>query len=95
MRERAPAILGAIAIVLAGASALAVAATSRRDEARTQRAQAFQRMLGGLGMGPSIDLAACVPDFDPRVGSPCTRLLEPVPGGAGFCPHRGGPSLVR
>jgi hypothetical protein len=95
VREGAPAILGVIAVVLAGASVLAVAFTSHRNEARTRHEQQFQRLVGGLGMGPSIDLGTCAADFDPRIGAPCSRNLEPVPGAAGFCPHRGGAALVR
>ena len=87
--------LGAIAVVLLGAAALAVVDASRRDDDRAGRDQEFQRLVGGLGMGPAIDLGDCMPDFDPRLGAPCSRNLDPIPGAAGFCPHRGGAALVR
>ena len=41
----------------------------------------FQRLVGGLGMGPATTLAADESRFDPRVSATSTLDLAPVPGG--------------
>jgi len=74
--------------------AAALVATPRSD-ARARRSLEFQRLVGGLGAGPAVDLDACDPDFDPRVGAVCRGETAPLPGGGAFCPHRGGSALFR
>lgn len=51
------------------------------------RAVEFQQLVGGLGMGPAVDLARCAFSFDPRLCPDCPWNHEPIPGGACFCPH--------
>jgi hypothetical protein len=86
------------AVGVTTASLVVVAAAlvaPRSDDARAARSLEFQRIVGGLGAGPALDLAACVPDFDPRVGAVCGGATDPVPGGTAFCAHRGGTALFR
>jgi hypothetical protein len=78
-------------IVLAGILALTltagiIVALENRDRARAE-SQDFQRLVGGLGFGPALDLARCPNSFDPRLCPHCPADLGPVPGGGGFCPQ--------
>lgn len=51
-------------------------------------AESFQRLVGGLGFGPALDLSNCVSDFDPRLEGTCTMDYGPIAGGACFNSHR-------
>jgi hypothetical protein len=90
---RRGAVLGVATAALVVAAAASVAA--RTDGARAERAVEFQRIVGGLGTGPALDLAACEADFDPRVGAVCRGATTPIAGGRAFCAHRGGSSLFQ
>ncbi len=73
----------------------AVLATSSPPPARTARSEAFQQLVGGLGLGPALDLSRCAAAIDARLGRPCSLRHEPVPGASWFCPvHAGPPSLL-
>ena len=85
MRKRL-ALLLALAVVLpaaAGALLLSASPAAGNDEA-------FQRLVGGLGLGPAVDLSRCAGGFDPRVETSCTFRHEPVPCGSLFCPSHAG-----
>ncbi len=72
--------------------AAAIVAAQPRSVAGPRSAE-FQRIVGGLGAGPAIDLSVCAPDFDPRVADVCRGDLDPIPGGGAFCAHLGGSAL--
>jgi hypothetical protein len=50
-----------------------------------RRSEEFQRLVGGLGMGPAVDLSRCGFSFDPRLCQDCPFNYNPVPGGVCFC----------
>src|SRR5262245_16141861 len=66
-----------------GASLLDLPAQARQDE----RTLAYQRLVGGLGFGPALNLARCPFSFDPRLAGHCAENDGAVPGGERFCPH--------
>lgn len=68
--------------------AAAVCVALPRDAGRAARSDEFQRLVGGLGLGPATTLPPCEPDFDPRVGAVCDGAIDPVPAGGAFCAHR-------
>jgi hypothetical protein len=77
--------------VLAGILTLTVAAgvllaLESRDRSN-QEGKDFQRLVGGLGFGPALDLSRCPNSFDPRLCPHCPADLGPVPGGGGLCPQ--------
>jgi len=74
-------LMAAVAV----AAALGLAALNHRDS--PGRAAEFQRLVGGLGLGPATDLSACAAAFDPRLCPHCAFDNGPLPGGRAFCPH--------
>jgi len=87
--SRAPTVLGLATALLVLAAAGAVAQSAREDASRTARGAEFQRLLGGLGLGPSTNLARCEVSFDARIGGACVDRLDPLPGGVAPCGHGG------
>jgi hypothetical protein len=57
-----------------------------RHEGRTASGE-YQRLVGGLGVGPALDLSRCPNSFDPRVCPRCTEDLGPLAGSGHFCPQ--------
>jgi len=85
-----PALLLAAAVALPLAAACVIAASAPRAAER-EDAEAFEEVVGGLGLGAALDLSGCAACFDPRDGSACSHRHEPVPTGSFFCPaHSGG-----
>ena len=68
---------GAVAVASCGAT---------RPERSARRSGEFQRLVGGLGLGPALDLSRCAPAFDPRVGATCPERVGAVPAGDAFSP---------
>ncbi|HEX3150039.1 MAG TPA: hypothetical protein VHR66_18325 [Gemmataceae bacterium] len=66
-----------------------MASDSSRTPAHEQKAAEFQRLVGGLGGGPAVDLSTCAFSFDPRLCPECPINYESVPGAACFCPRHG------
>ncbi len=58
-----------------------------RQRRQSTRAEEFQRLVGGLGGGPAVDLSRCAFSFDPRLCSSCPDDWGPIPGGVYFCPQ--------
>ena len=89
MHPRSPYLLLAVTLALVlGAAAVLVrdgSGQGRRDE----QARAFQGLVGGLGLGPGLDLSRCAFNFDPRLCDGCPEDGGPIPGGACFCPRHG------
>lgn len=93
MRKRQVLLL-ALVVVLPAAACAVLACASLAPE-RAADDEAFQRLVGGLGLGPAVDLSRCAGAFDARMGASCTHRHEPVPCGSLFCsthagalPHR-------
>ncbi|HJT76184.1 MAG TPA: hypothetical protein VJ739_03195 [Gemmataceae bacterium] len=80
-------LLGLIATLTAGA-VLVLGLGARPSPQHEERSRAFQRLVGGLGFGPSADLADCPFGFDPRLDPGGGADLGPLPGGIPFCPRR-------
>src|SRR5215468_9461010 len=77
-------------VLLSGASAAVLAVEGRAERGRRDRAEDFQRLVGGVGFGPALDLSDCAFGFDPRLDGACAEEDGPVPGGACFCPRHAG-----
>jgi hypothetical protein len=86
---RAPRLLLATTIALAAAAGWVVA-DGGRAPGRAAASREFQSLVGGLGLGPALDLSECGHAFDPRLAATCARGTAPVVGGATRCPHHGG-----
>jgi len=87
MKSKGPSLLFAtIVTLLLGAGAVLVI-DARAQQARQAKAEEFQRLVGGLGLGPAVDLSGCAFSFDPRVCPHCSENLGPIPGGFYFCPQ--------
>jgi hypothetical protein len=56
---------------------------TRRDE----QIETFQRLTGGIGFGPALELSTCTFGFDPRLDGVCSQQHYPIPGGGCFCPR--------
>jgi hypothetical protein len=86
MNPRTPRLL-ALALGALVSAALALLATDALAPAGSEHAEALQRLVGGLGGGPAVDLSRCAFSFDPRVCPDCPLNLDPIPGGKCFCPQ--------
>ena len=84
---KTPLVLALLLIGLAGAAVLVVTAHSRTPATSHEHAVALQRLVGGLGCGPAVDLSRCAFSFDPRLCQDCPLRHAPVPGGIYFCPQ--------
>ena len=78
-----------VLLLLAGAAG-AVLVTEARAHRGEAHAEEFQRLVGGVGFGPALDLSGCAFGFDPRLDGSCAEEDGPVPGGACFCPRHAG-----
>jgi hypothetical protein len=76
-----------LTLLLLVVASAAVLVAEDRSLAHTEE---FQRLVGGLGFGPALDLSGCAFGFDPRLDGGCAEECGPVPGGASFCPHHAG-----
>jgi hypothetical protein len=74
-------------LVLLTVVAGAVLVTGHRAAAHSEE---FQRLVGGVGFGPALDLSGCAFGLDPRLDRECQEECGPVPGGACFCPRHAG-----
>jgi hypothetical protein len=64
-----------------GAAAAALAVDPWLAHCRLAHQDSFQRLVGGLGMGPATRLSPDVTAFDPRLGAIVNADMAPVPGG--------------
>ena len=74
--------------VMAVLSVAAVGSTLSGTSDHLAAARAFQELTGGLGGGPTVDLA-CPAHLDPRLDGECRFDAGPVPGGSLLFPRRG------
>src|SRR5262245_50837946 len=79
-------LLMGIATLAIAAIAVTVLDASPRP-ADQKRSEEFQRLVGGLGFGPALDLSRCAFSFDPRIEGDCHWNTSPIPGGFYFCPQ--------
>jgi hypothetical protein len=75
--------------VLAIGVLMVLARETSREAARERRASDFQKLVGGLGLGPAADPSRCAYSYDPRLAAGCPHQHGPVPGGTCFCPYHG------
>jgi hypothetical protein len=87
MSPKGPFILVTLIMAMTVAAAAILIAEVLPQPQHQERSEEFQRLVGGLGFGPAVDLSGCVYTFDPRLGDGCSYDLGPIPGGADFCPH--------
>jgi hypothetical protein len=80
-------------LCLTGAAGAVLVAEAGSGARREQKAEAFQRLVGGVGFGAAVDLSECAFGFDPRIDGSCAYDRGPVPGGACFCPRHAGSLL--
>jgi hypothetical protein len=76
--------------LLAGASVTVLVMEANFQRSREAHVVDFQRLLGGLGFGPALDLSGCPFGFDPRLDGNCAQDYAPLPGGTCFCPRHAG-----
>jgi hypothetical protein len=76
-----------LTLLLLVAASAAILVAGSRPPAHTEE---FQRLVGGLGFGPALDLSGCAFGFDPRLDGGCAEECGPVPGAACFCPRHAG-----
>jgi len=75
----------AILLLLLGSAAVAIMIAERRpDIQRRTHAVEFQRLVGGLGFGATLDLSGAALSFDPRLGESSGQPGYPFPSGAYF-----------
>jgi hypothetical protein len=74
-------------LVLVAAVAVVLGVDGRAGQASRAHAEAFQRLVGGVGFGPAVDLSRCAFGFDPRLDGSCQEESGPIPGGRCFCPR--------
>jgi len=79
-----------VTLTLLLAVAAVVILASGANPPRNERGAEFQRLVGGLGLGPAPDASQCESAFDARLCPHCSYDIGPVPGGMTFCPHHGG-----
>jgi hypothetical protein len=68
-------------VLLVGAAATVLVVEARGQQRRRARAAEFQRLVGGLGFGPALDLSDGAYGFDPRLDGDCGDECGPIPGG--------------
>ncbi|HZV03529.1 MAG TPA: hypothetical protein VE999_00430 [Gemmataceae bacterium] len=91
MTSRAGVLLVALSLGCASVAVLVV--EDRRQGSREGRSEEFQRLVGGLGFGPALDLSSCPFGYDPRLDGSCAQEYAPLPGGTCFCPRHAGSVL--
>jgi hypothetical protein len=79
----------AVLLALIAATALVLTQEASYQTQRTERSEEFQRLVGGLGCGPSLDLSHGGFSFDPRLADQPTYDEGPLPGGARFSGEQG------
>jgi len=87
--ETRSSVLFLFLIVLCGAAGTVLVAEGWAQH-RPNHSETFQRLVGGVGFGPALDLSGCAFGFDPRLDGGCAEERGPIPGGACFCPRHAG-----
>lgn len=87
MGSRSSALFVAL-LLLAATAGVILTAEERAAQRRQAHDEAFQRLVGGLGFGPSLDLSDGDFSFDPRLDDSHAAESGPIPGGACFRPRQ-------
>jgi hypothetical protein len=74
-------------LILVVAAGTILFAESAAWDRRDRQAESFQRLVGGVGFGPALDLTGCAYSFDPRLEDRCSEECGPIPAGDCFCPR--------
>jgi len=82
------AFLCATILLTVGATVL-VACDTRHANRVNESAWDFQRLVGGLGLGPALTLDDCEAVFDVRLAPDWRGAHPPLVGGEYFCPWHG------
>jgi hypothetical protein len=90
MRDVPGLCLVALVSALAAGAAAVLVREAGSDAGREARSAEFQRLVGGLGFGPTTHLSPCPFGFDPRLSPGCELDQGPIPGGRHFCPCHAG-----
>src|SRR5688572_18386931 len=85
MSSRSQAALVVPIALLAAADLGPIVADPWQAAKRQTRSAAFQRLTGGLGLGPATDLSVCAFAYDPRISPACPAWSGPIAGGGWFC----------
>lgn len=80
---RRPVLAVAMALLALAACCVLVAEARRPDPRETSKS--FQHLVGGLGLGASLDATQCCFSFDPRLEPACGNDVWPIPAGRGSC----------
>jgi hypothetical protein len=86
--ESRSSVLFVVLLLLAGTAGVILAAENQVAQRRQAHDEAFQRLVGGLGFGPALDLSDCDFCFDPRLDDSHAAEDGPIPGGACFHPRQ-------
>jgi hypothetical protein len=80
-------IVSKTSFVLVALTGLLILAMGQRGSGRA--GSEFQRTVGGLGLGPAVDLSVCGYLYDARIVRDCPHETGPLPGTSVLCPgHR-------
>jgi hypothetical protein len=82
-----------VVLLLGCGSAVVLVMEECLNRGHDERAAEFQRLVGGLGFGPALDLSGCPFGFDPRLDGSCAQDYAPLSGGTCFCPRHAGSVL--
>jgi hypothetical protein len=77
-------------LFLASAAGAILLGETWKQRDQEARAESFQRLVGGVGFGPALDLSGCAFSFDPRLDRSCSAESGPIPSGGCFCPRHAG-----
>ncbi len=86
MRINAANLILVVLVTLASASLVCWSVGDPYNARRSLNAGEFQRVVGGLGLGPATNWARCAHSFDPRVCGDCEYDQGPLVGRTCFCP---------
>jgi hypothetical protein len=89
MRYDSPRLIAVVLAMFFIAACALMTADSLAPAAGDGQAEELQKLVGGLGCGPAVDLSRCAFSFDPRLCPDCPLNQAPVPGAIYFCSQHG------
>jgi hypothetical protein len=78
-----------VAVTALALTAMALVVREAVAARESEGARQFQRLVGGLGFGPAVDLSRSSNSFDPRLSPGCSIAEGPIPGGGWVAQRRG------
>jgi hypothetical protein len=79
-----------VLLLLTGAAGAVLVVEECKERDTLAHAESFQRLVGGLGFGPALDLSSGASAFDPRLEDSCSMDYGPIAGGACFSSRQAG-----